>query len=316
VLGLLLAPFVALIAGWLISRELDTRHTGQQDRLVVNSSHTTDLIRFGAPMLLYAVGMSILLNLDLFLVKRILSNEAAAGVYAAAMALSQALYYMAQVAVEILFPSVGAILSQSSIEETAAYVRRWLRLVIIALVLGAVVLSSGAHEVIGWTYADGYGATTEPLRWLSWGMCFYALFVILTNIMAALGRPWAAVGLTVGLVPVSAALNVYLIPRFDLTGAAVATTGTLLAGMVGAWLWLATLLDRPLSVMTWMRIGLAAVLAGTSAILSGPGTHVLVRWLLSILVYFSVLTISQEITRNDLLTVRKLLRVPAPREIR
>jgi O-antigen/teichoic acid export membrane protein len=311
VIGLLLAPLVALTTGWLFARHLGARQNGKP----LTGSQTADLIRFAVPMLLYAVGTSILLNLDLFLVKRLLLNETAAGLYSAGMALSQGLYYMAQVFVEILFPTVGAISSRLGRDETAAYVRRWLRLVIMAILAGAMLLSSGAREVIGWTYASGYSDVAGPLGWLSWGMGFYALFVILTNIIAALGSPWAATGLALGLVPVSALLNAYLIPRLDLTGAAMATTATLLLGTFGGWLWLSTLLHRPLDGLTLLRVGVAALLGSGAASLSGPDSHVLGRWSLSVLVYFSVLILSKELTQHDWTMIKALLRPHKPRRI-
>jgi len=317
VIGLLLAPLTALVAGWLFSRALHTRQNGipTQSLLGLGHSQIIDLIRFGVPMLLYAVGTSLLLNLDLFLVKRLLFDETAAGVYAAGMALSQGLYYMAQVFVEILFPSVGAISSQLGKDKAATYIRRWLRLVIMVLFLGATVLSSGAREVIGWTYANSYIDGVRPLTWLSWGMCFYALFMILTNVIAALGRPWVATGLALGLVPLSALLNICLIPRLDLTGAAIATTATLLVGTVGALLWLSALLRNVLDGLMLARVGLAAFLAYTSAVLAGPSSHVFGRWLLSTLAYFVVLLVSKEITQSDWLMVKRLLCPYRPKRI-
>jgi len=299
VIGLLLAPFAALVAGWLVTRDLDKKRNRKQYPPVFDDSQTTTLVRFGVPMLFYAVGTSILLNLSLFLVKRILSDAAATGVYAAAMALSQSLYYMAQVFVEILFPSVGAISSRLDRREVVAYIRRWLRFAVMTLFLGAMMLSAGAREIIEWTYANRYSEAAGPLAWLSWGMCFYALFVILTNIIAALGKPWAAFALALGLVPLSAVLNVYLIPKFNLTGAAIATTGTLLVGTVGAFLWLSTFAGHPLDILTLVRIGLATLLAGTLTTLSGLYSNVLGQWVVATLVYFSVLIVSRELTQSD-----------------
>ena len=316
VAGLLLAPLVALIAGWLLSRDLDRKADRRQGHVALDSSQITDLIRFGTPVLLYAVGTSVLLNLDLFLVKRMLFTETAAGVYAAGMALSQGLYYMAQVFVEILFPSVSAISSRLGRKEVAAYIRRWLRWVIIVLFWGAMMLSSGAREVIRWTYARGYHEAVRPLTWLSWGMCFYALFVILTNIIIALGKPWGATALALSLVPLSVTLNAFLIPRFNLTGAAVATTGTLLLGTVGAFLRLSTLVGHPLEVLTLVRIATATLVAGAFSILSSPYSNTLGQWLVSTLAYFFVLVVSRELTPSDWFAVKRQLFVRQSREAR
>jgi stage V sporulation protein B len=305
VIGLLLAPLAALVAGWLVTRDLDTKRTRRQHTPVLDNSHTATLVRFGVPMLFYAVGTSVLLNLSLFLVKRTLSGETAAGIYAAAMALSQSLYYMAQVFVEILFPSVGAISSRLDRKEVVNYIRRWLRLATMALFLGSMLLSTGAYEIVKWTYDTNYTAAAGPLAWLSWGMCFYALFVILTNIIAALGKPWVAFALTLGLVPLSAVLNAYLIPEFNLTGAAMATTGILLMGTVGAFLWLSASTGHPLDILTLVRICLATLLAETLVTSSDLQNNLLRQWGIAIPVYFSALIVSGELTQNDWAAIKK-----------
>jgi stage V sporulation protein B len=308
VVGLLLAPLVALMAGWLICRSMEAKQSRQQrSALAFDSPQTTDLMRFGLPMLFYAIGSSMLLNLDLFFVKRILPSETAPGIYSAGMALSQSLYYMAQVFVEILFPSVGALSSRSSKEETAAHIRRWLRLVILVLFLGAMLLSSSAGEVITLTYSRNYVEVTKPLAWLSWGMCFYALFIILTNIIAALGKPWGATILAIGPVPLSVLLNITLIPRFGLVGAAMATTGTALVSTVVALLWLSTLVGRPLDVLTLVRTAMAVLFSGGVSVLCGPYINVFGRWILSVLVYIFTLVVLREITHSDWASLRRLV---------
>ncbi len=315
VIGLLLAPLVALIAGWGLCGVWRKERDGRQGHGVADGSQIAGLIRFGIPVLLYAVGTSLLLNLDLFLVKRILLDETAAGLYASAMALSQGLYYMAQVFVEILFPSVSAISSRFQGEITA-YIRRWLRFIVMILFLGALVLSSGAGEVIRWTYASGYSEAARPLAWLSWGMCFYALFVILTNIIIALGKPWVATAMALGLVPVSAVMNVCLIPRLGLTGAAAATTGTLLVGVIGALVWLSKLVSRFVDALTLVRIAAATLLASASSLLAGRYGHTIGQWLVSVAVYLAVLVVSRELTASDWSVVKKQILAFKPREAR
>jgi stage V sporulation protein B len=306
--GLLLAPLTALIVGWLACRNPVKPPDLEMDQIPFRgNSYLKDMFLFGVPMLFYAVGTSVLLNLDLFFVKRIVPDDAATGLYTAAMALSQSLFYVAQVFVEILFPSIGAISSRTGIEETTRYIRRWLRYAILLLFLGALMLSTSAREIIE-LYSGSYTSVALPLACLSWGMCFYALFIVITNVTAALGKPWVAAIFSIAFVPLSALLNSVLIPRLGLLGAAVATSSTMLIGTVSTMLWFFLFIGQsPIKTLTLVRVIATSLMLGIPLALFGSRLPLASRLLITGLAYLFVLIILGEINKNDWLNLRKIL---------
>jgi O-antigen/teichoic acid export membrane protein len=66
------------------------------------------------------------------------------------------------------------------------------------------------------------------------GLGLIAVFNVLCNMIMGGGKPGAALGIALPLVPIDIALNIALIPRYGLLGAAIATTLTGFIGMVAA----------------------------------------------------------------------------------
>jgi hypothetical protein len=87
-------------------------------------------------------------------------------------------------------------------------------------------------------------------------------------------------------------------------------------GTIGAYLWLSRFVDRFLDVLPLVRITTAALLAGALSILAGLYSNVFGQWLVSILVYFSVLVVSRELVPSDWSALKTQLFAHRPREER
>lgn len=159
-------------------------------------------------------------RIDVFLVNGYLS-PAAVGFYSISVAVAERVLTVAEAASVVLFPRIAA--------ERDWGVRARLTPMVSRTVLWMTVLIAGAlflisEPLVSLLYSGRFEPAVHPLQVLLLGMVATAPARILGADIAARGRPVllsyvAAVGLAVNV-----ALNVVLIPRFGISGAAWAST--------------------------------------------------------------------------------------------
>ncbi len=122
------------------------------------------------------------------------------------------------------------------------------------------MIGGAAAPLIGWVYGADSVPGADALRILIFGQTFIAFLLVLATIITAQGRPWLTFLLMAATLLLDAALNYFLVPAYNITGAATATTIAAGVGMLGAAVIVYRrfhALFRPLSVL---KIGLAAAI--------------------------------------------------------
>jgi O-antigen/teichoic acid export membrane protein len=127
--------------------------------------------------------------------------------------------------------------------------------------------------------------------------CFYNLAVILS----VTGRPLTALGFSLACIAGDALLNWLLVPRMGLTGAALATALTSLAGTAILALLVTVRFGGLLSIRTLVKLSAAAgLIFGLSALLDLEGPLLILEGVALFGVYIGSMVILKEVHREDL----------------
>lgn len=157
---------------------------------------------------------------DLYLVGLLLSASSA-GIYAIALQISDKLFIVSQAISTVILPRLSSLINnevqQSTITNVAA------RISFILTVLAGILLYFMTDFFLIPLFGEEYREVFKPLLILIFAASLSGYFRILANSMAAKNKP--EVNLYTGIVTsvLNVGLNLYLIPKYGLTGAAYAT---------------------------------------------------------------------------------------------
>ena len=161
-------------------------------------------------------------RLDVFLVDGF-KGAAAVGLYGAGVVIAEGLWMPSQAVSTALFPTIAAQQNESERRATTPLVVRstlWLTLIL------AAVLFVAAGPVVDVLYSTRFSASAAVVRILAPGIVLFAGARVLGNDIAARGRPLVNSVFAGASVVCNIALNVVLIPRYGIDGAAWASTAS------------------------------------------------------------------------------------------
>lgn len=180
------------------------------------TSSARALVGYGIPYAAIGVLQNASYRLDILLVQGFLGS-AAVGHYSIAVSFGEMLWYLPAAVGFVLLPRVAG---GSGAAETATLARWTFALTALA----ACCLGVAAEPLIGLLYGEAYLPAVAPLRLLLVGLVANVWYQVLSGYLLGRGRLKGLVGVTgVGLA-VNVALNVVLIPRLGIGGAALASS--------------------------------------------------------------------------------------------
>jgi len=158
-------------------------------------------------------------RLDMFLVNYFL-GAAEVGIYGVAVRMAELLWHLPNAASFVLFPKAAA----ARAEEINAFTPRVVRYTLGLSALGALGLALLGPWLIQLVFSTAFSAAYFPMLWLLPGVVLLGGAKILINEMAGRGFPqYNALSAGIGFVA-TVALDVLLIPRWGISGAALAST--------------------------------------------------------------------------------------------
>lgn len=170
----------------------------------------------------YLANMITFLNyrMDTFLIKALSKSTMAVGQYGLSVSLAEQIWVFASAISSVMFPYVTSIESD---EEKSKVTSTTFKIVMVVTFFAIVVLFF-ASNLIGIIYGSDYYGSILPLKVLLVGIFCLSLGKILANDIAARGKPELnAISNLVGFI-VNVGFNILLIPKFGITGAAMATS--------------------------------------------------------------------------------------------
>lgn len=222
-----------------------------------------DLLQFQLALIAFLLVNNTLMKTDLVLVKATISPDpqvasAAAGAYGAALDFAYIVFQIILSITFVVFPLVSEATFKADLDVVRGYVRQTLRATLVIAALPAVLFSANAAEVLRIVYPPEYVAGAPALRIVAIGMLSFAVITVLTAVISSGGRPWVSVGIVAVTLAIDAGLNLALIPRFGLAGAAIATSLAMAVGAAGCAAYVQTRYGAVVAPLTVARVAAAA----------------------------------------------------------
>ncbi len=302
--GYLLASVVSLIMArhYWVSRN-------SRDGEAADNFQMSKIVKFAAPIILFSLAFNLVMSLDLFFVKAILGEKVQAGFYTSAAALGKVPYFIFLALSDTLFPSIAKSTSSKGSEElTKKYINQSLRYALMFLVPCSFIISATSRDLISLVYTDRYLTAASSLSILIFGLTFLCLFIILTTVITASGKPRVSLLMVLILLVINILLNMTLVPIYGLIGAAVATTITGFLGVLISGIYIYKRFHTLTNLLSLFRIvGTSLVIYLCARVFPVAGVALFVYYAGLLAIYFALLFIFREIEKEDIQVVRGVL---------
>jgi stage V sporulation protein B len=266
------------------------------------------LVGFGIPATLFAATFFLLMSIDLFAVKAIGGGETEAGYYTSATTISRVSYFLFAGLAMTLLPSISKSTSSNNTELTKGYIQQSMRYMLMVLIPGVLLISATSADLLTLVYSSRYIEAASSLRILAFGLGLLSLFFVLAHIIMGSGRPKIALWIALPLVGVDILLNIFLIPRYGLVGAAWATTITGFLGVCAASVYTLWRFKTLTNLKSLGRICLASAVIYVIALqVSLPVVWLPLIYIGLLALYGGLLLLTRELKREDLATLRRIL---------
>ncbi|MFC1683058.1 flippase [Candidatus Zixiibacteriota bacterium] len=298
-LGNILGSVFALAVGWyLISLPPPSE---QRVRLIRR------VLSFGVPYALFLICAQLLLNIDLWTVKALLKETAATGYYTSAQTISRVPYFLFLGLTTAIFPALSKSTSSGEEHVSRTQIKQAIRLLLLILLPVGAVVSSDPGAAVELFYGAHFAPAVPPLTALMWGMILFTVFYTLAVVLSVAGRPGTALVISLGLLLVDVILNLILVPRLELTGAAL---GTAVAALLGAVV-LSAVIARQFRglVGVWSLVKMilvAAILFGLSTMVPLGGVLFIAKGLILFALYVGGMVLLGELVGEDFSRIRSL----------
>jgi len=190
-------------------------------RKASGDSGLREVLVFALPCYLASLAQFLNYRLDVFFVS-FFAGVAAVGLYTLAVTLAQVIWLISNAAATILLPRVAA--AHETTTETASQTARVTRLALWASAASALMLALCANYLLTWIYGEAFRGSLAPLLWLLPGIVIFSTANVLASYLAGIGKPRLNLFVSLAGLLVTVSLNLILIPRLNIVGAAISST--------------------------------------------------------------------------------------------
>lgn len=293
------------------------------------TEHTVrPMLRYFAGLVLYLIVMNLIMAVDTFLLKRLVTewfvaHDVASAVtehadrqvayYRVVQNLARLPYQLMIAVTFVVFPLVSRSTFEKDAEKTRSYVRAAMRYSLVFAGLMGAVLASQSGPLIAFLYPEPYAAEGGPaLAILALGNVAFALFTIAGTILNGAGRTRDAItvaALTLALLVVGLFVGIpHGAPgREVLAICAAATTTAMALGAAASGWYLWKRFGAFLPVLTVVRVGIAIVAAVAAGRFLVPHGKVMTLGLTLVCaaIYLAVIVGTRELGPADIAALRR-----------
>lgn len=217
---------------------------------------TRAIFAFAWPLTLFLLFYQLISSVDLYLVKALLHSDYTTGLYNAVITAGGIPYFLFYALTVILLPAISKTTAEKNTAQTRNLLTKSLRLMVFILVPLVTLLSLYSAHALHLIYGSAYAAAADPMRIYTIGIGLLTVFYVFSfafNGAGLVGVPMRLAG--IGLL-INITINLILIPRYALFGAATAelVTGIFLS-VITLW-----------SVRRHFGVSLSPRMAGASAL--------------------------------------------------
>jgi PST family polysaccharide transporter len=289
-------------AGVLVLASGITIRITRPDRLL-----SRRLVSLSIPLALSALGLSLLHNLHLWLLKSFSGegSESAVGIYVAASHIAKAPEMVVISVGSVLFPTISRAVAEESHEEALSYIHGALRFLAVVLLPVSLLVVIDAEKIMTLLFSTAYAGGGEVLALQILGYGFLALFVTFAMILLGRGEFGRTAAVSFGSLLLMLVSGFVLVPRSTAVGAAGALLAASAAGAIVAGVFVRRGFGGLIAPRTFLRVGLAtAVTVGASLLFRVEGVLLLVKFGALAVLYLLTLAATGELHRKDIAALR------------
>jgi O-antigen/teichoic acid export membrane protein len=179
-------------------------------------------LRFAFPCYLGSIAQFLNYRLDVFFVSGMLGSRQL-GIYMVAVLLAQSVNLVPGAAQAVLFPTVAAVNDDRANAIKTTQATRFL--LWFGILLGGA-LAAGGPLLITYVFGPAFAEAVRPLWWLLPGAVIFVIANVIAGYFAGTGRPNLNALASVVGVCITVPLDLILIPKFGISGAALASTAS------------------------------------------------------------------------------------------
>jgi O-antigen/teichoic acid export membrane protein len=228
ILGLIIATVVALSlvdSILVVHRINDTRVIS----FVLNKNYVSKTIGFGLPSNVSNILTYMNYRFDMLLVSAFMTPTAV-GLYSVSVGVVEQSWLLSSSAGTVLFPRISNERNEQVKRELTPFI---CRNIIFITTLIAIALYFTSPWLIQLLFSNKFTQAVAPLRILLPGIVALSGWHLLYNDIAGRGKPHLNVYVNLVAVTVNILLNIFLIPRYGIRGAALATTISYSTAFIG-----------------------------------------------------------------------------------
>lgn len=186
-----------------------------------DSSFIKKILKDSTPLLILAVFSVVYFQIDIIMLS-LMKGEKIVGLYSAAVRLFSLFQFIPAAVIGVLLPVMSKQFHDKDKQLLKSF-NTGVKYMSILGIVSSVIIFLFAEQIINIIYSYKFLNAVTPLKILIWSLPFYLINPILGNFLIATNNsklPVLAVGTT---AIVNIILNLFLIPRYSLVGASVAT---------------------------------------------------------------------------------------------
>ena len=173
------------------------------------------------------------------------------------------------------------------------------------------ILEAQVQEAIEILYSENFSGAIIPFSILVFGISFSVILSVLSTVVIGSGSPRVTMAIALILLPLDVVLNLFLVPRYGLAGAATATTLTFMVGSTVLGLYIYTRFKTLMNLSSSLKILFAStVIYALSLKLPFQGLWIIVEFILLFIVYAVILLVLKEVSKKDVKVFRDIFMSP------
>ncbi|MEF3691808.1 MAG: flippase [Candidatus Moraniibacteriota bacterium] len=227
--GYIIAPFAVFAIAFLIDklkvdREIKEKIKSQKQQEEEIQFHWKKLVSYGWQIVAFFLAYELLISIDLYLVKALLSDDALTGVYNASLTVGRIPYYIFYAMTVFLLPMVSRKSAGQELKNAKGIINNALRIMLSFLTPMVILLSAYSHQTLDLLYGKNYLDGALPMSVLVWGVGFLTVFYVLSFAINGGGKTLISMYISLFGLALNIVLNYFLILKMEILGSAWATT--------------------------------------------------------------------------------------------
>ncbi|MEK6968827.1 MAG: flippase [Nanoarchaeota archaeon] len=268
------------------------------------------IFMFSLPIVAASLTFTLVRNINILFIKSFLVDNYLVGLFTAAATLSNLPFLVFAPVSLTLLPSISKAASTNNMELIKKYISQSTRYILILLLPIIAITMTTSKEVLRLLYSADYVAGADVLSILLVSSTFLTISSALSSVITGMGKPRFELYYSILFLSLLSILNFFLIPKFELIGAAYAflITAFIVLLMVGIYIYYK--FKTLLNFISFLRIMFCSIIIYTLAYLWPIGGFLLLlKYSLLFLLYLFLLYVFGEIKEEDWSLVRQLIKI-------